>query len=1252
MMKKILITTILIILFPLSSLLSQESDLENAWKAFLANDFDLAKELFSKDMPNDIDKAEARLGLSLTYAHYWEDEKAFEEFTKYYQLAKDAEITLKSLWITRSFLHTLQNLSDEKVDFLEELLDNENLDNDIRFMINESMTRDLLSKNELSDAQEYHDMLLNIDKWQLLGSFTNYSGSGFDKYTEALAHPEPDFKFMDNINNEVQWFDLENIQLGRWIFPSNNLRTRNSIIFAQSFCISPTARDAQIRVGVSGSVKIWVNDALAINERTHRNNGGDSYIANIKLNIGYNRILLQLGASGGESINYFVRLTDRGGNSFEDLMYVPKYKEYQKATEKFEQLDNEVISYLSKEIKNNPNKIINKLLLMHYLDFSDYNEECLELVDGMMEEYPKSAVLMTGLMSVYARLGDRTKVNSILEKLKDLGIENKNTFNLRFQDALEEDDIDKAEDIVIEMEAKYGDDETVLTKKITILHKQEKFQELFDEIEKAYKKFPLNEQFVILKYAFESQNPNSRSPIRILEDYTDDIYSPYVLRLISGYYANEGSLGSALSPLEYMADWNENNFSNIEQITDYYYSGKDYSNALEYCDILEKISPYDGAVYNLMGNIYEDQTQSANAAKKFKKAIELAPWYFKVRKHYREELLNKKPIFDYFAKDDYYTMFKLAPSAEDYPGESSVILCSDEQFVHYPNGGSESRKVILVKILTPAGIDTWKENYVPGYSNDESLLEKAEVLKKDGSKLKAEVANGHVVFTNIEPGDGILFIYKGREFGDYYLYDKIDRRSIINFFIPCLNAKYQILYPKDQTFDYVLKRSDVKPVIEEKDEFKMYSWVFDNPPQMKSESLSPRAIDIGIVIYASSIPSWDFIRDWYSDLTFNKIEVDYEVKKQLKEIFKDKDMAKMSDMEKAQLIYDYIVEDIRYSYVDFRQSGQIPQKASRVINSKIGDCKDVSTLFVVLCKAAGIESKLTLHQRSANPNELMPLPSNNFSHCIANAYIDGKEYMTELTSDNMAFNSISKSYKYSNVLVIDQDKKANIQKVGPSLSFKNSIERKSVVDISPDLEKMTVAKSSIRSGSLAAGTRSAYKDLNEDERHKRMFRAVSGDYSSIKLTHLDFGPSINSTSDTLQYHYGYDVNKPFMKLGDMYISRFPLADEMGTLDIYEQKNRDYPLDLSRYDGSDFDKETIVVNIPDAYVLMEVPENIKISNEFADYSIDFKLEGNVFTITRSLNWKIDYVEIDQIDKFLAFFTKAADSDKRQFALKKK
>src|SRR6202044_21251 len=106
--------------------------------------------------------------------------------------------------------------------------------------------------------------------------------------------------------------------------------------------------------------------------------------------------------------------------------------------------------------------------------------------------------------------------------------------------------------------------------------------------------------------------------------------------------------------------------------------------------------------------------------------------------------------------------------------------------------------------------------------------------------------------------------------------------------------------------------------------------------------------DVANILYLTSIPDWKFVSEWYNEIGTAKARPNYEVTEVVHNLFND--TPNLSSIQKVEKIYNYITKNISYSEVSFRQSGLIPQNPSAVINTRIGDCKDVSTLFVAMCK--------------------------------------------------------------------------------------------------------------------------------------------------------------------------------------------------------------------------------------------------------------------------------------------------------------
>jgi hypothetical protein len=149
----------------------------------------------------------------------------------------------------------------------------------------------------------------------------------------------------------------------------------------------------------------------------------------------------------------------------------------------------------------------------------------------------------------------------------------------------------------------------------------------------------------------------------------------------------------------------------------------------------------------------------------------------------------------------------------------------------------------------------------------------------------------------------------------------------------------------------------------------------------------PSFADISQKLVITSIPDWNYVANWYSDLSNVKVKADFEIKEKVQELFKGKE--KLSDLEKAKLIYNYIESNYSYSDVPFLHSALTPQRASRTLDSRLGDCKDLAVLLPAWPRKwawTPTWSWLT----HATRVKRFDLPAIGFNHCIAQLKAGGK----------------------------------------------------------------------------------------------------------------------------------------------------------------------------------------------------------------------------------------------------------------------
>jgi hypothetical protein len=390
---------------------------------------------------------------------------------------------------------------------------------------------------------------------------------------------------------------------------------------------------------------------------------------------------------------------------------------------------------------------------------------------------------------------------------------------------------------------------------------------------------------------------------------------------------------------------------------------------------------------------------------------------------------------------------------------------------------------------------------------------------------------------------------------------------------------------------------------------------------------------------------------WYADLAVPKAKTDYEVKETYRELIKGKENAPA--LEKVKAIYDFIVKDIRYSSISFRQSGLVPQKPSKVVSSRIGDCKDVSTLFVTLCREAGLKANLVLVSTRSNGENYPVMPGIDFNHCIGAVEVDGKKYYAELTSDLNPFGTFSEELLYANILeipsAIGESNSSQRVKLNPSYKVPNMVNRKSVITFEGN--KIRVEKKNAKYGPLAASFRSAYRNSDKPQREKDYKEAINDEMPGIKLEYVNFDDNLNNTLDSVTYQSAYTAESPFIEAGGMELFDIPFSDKLGTFDFISPDSRNYPLLSWKAFSVERKLETIEIGIPKGKTLASLPESKSFKSSFGEYELTFKQVPGKVLVRRAFklggNGVVDASGYKQYKEFMENIIRA---DKTKLAFK--
>ncbi|MEQ7800523.1 DUF3857 domain-containing protein [Pedobacter sp. ASV1-7] len=1240
------IKTLLILSLLFSLKLNAQVTVDNAWSKFLQNDRLSSRNLFLQLAKNPKTRDDANIGLCLISEMDKPENEAFTYLNKLYTTSKKPEPYLFALWGSPANYLGYRK-SPAQMAFYNSLSQRKDVDGTLSAMALSLAGRHYQEIKNYEMANKAYGQIGELENWLITGEFENISTSGFDKTYEVIDHPEQNAVFSGKRNRKFGWRTVPYNRLDKWFDFTYYNNYKNAVQFAQTFVKSPANITAELRTGVSGSVKVWVNDRLILSEAEERNNDLDSYINSIKLNEGYNRILVQIGESYADRSNFMIRLTDQKGIPLSNITTTTTPQNYTKENSYIStKIKPTAFNYFETELKKSPNNYLNQLMLARlYLRQGDIFE-CRSLLEKLKNRFPKSTYLNMMMIELFSKANNRTGIEMLQEAIKTNDPESSYALELMYNEYLNQKDYNNATATIAKLEKIYGENDNIFLKKMNVAAKLQNQQEVIKLAERSYALFPNSVDIVGVKYAVEKEIKKDPNAITILEKYIAENDDYASAKYLAGIYFDKGDSEKGLAIYKDELKNNPIAFGVYSDLAAQYHNLQQYDNAEKIYLQALLIDPNHADTYTSLGLLYNVSKQKEKSIEAYNKTLQISPNNYEAIRSLRR-LQEKKAVFDYFVQPDIKAIINAAPKASDHPDDQVIVLNREVQKVVYENGGSEEKHFETTKILTQKGLESYTEYNIP-YNNDQSYnIEVAEVIKANGTKVPAEQNGNNLVFTNVEIGDVVNLRYT---IENYFTGQMASHFSDSFYFadgLSFINKKYSLLIHQEKPFKYVFSQDAIVPQKNKKDEFDLYVWQQGNQNALIYEDKMPPSEDVVNKLYLSSIPNWQFVSDWYNNIATAKARSSYEVKSTVKELFQNQKNA--DPLAKVKTIYSYITRNIAYSSVPFRQNGVIPQNPSTVINTRIGDCKDVSTLFVAMCKEAGIEANLALVSTRDNGQSTLPLPSIDFNHCIAKATINNQDYWLELTSGNLPFNTFSTGFINSNVLEVGT-KSNELIKFNPRIRGYNTLNYQTAIKI--ENMDMVISETNQNTGSAVSYVRSSYNDISNKDQLKKMKTDISATYPENEVYSLNFknlAPA-TATSDTLSAQSSYRLINVFKPVAGMSIFSIPWSNKIPASILQMVPNRKFGIDLTQIFSIDESNEQLTLELPAGKSMVQLPKNINLSNDFIDFSIENQQIENKIILKRRFLLKKDIVPLKETEAFNAFFKQIVNADDQQLAIK--
>ncbi|MBN1398002.1 MAG: DUF3857 domain-containing protein [Bacteroidetes bacterium] len=1239
----------LCLMLNLSMLAASESDalVNQGWEQWNANRRDLVEQSFLSAIQKDENNIRAYIGLMLLYTLQEQHEKAWTFYRQALDKLDNPYPYIYSTWITSMFRN---NPWMEKGGIIERLV---LLSKDIkappslRGMASEVLGEYYEKKNNLSKSKEYYDRMHAITDWMLLGAFDNTSACGYDAVFPPETEYNPTAVYSGKHGAPASWFKIDFIRRDRWIDFTRYFAYDDAIFYANSFIYSPIRQKVQIRVGTSGSLKFFLNDRLVLSAQDENNNDLDTYIAATELQKGWNRVLIKCGYSEITSCNFMLRATDLNGNEIPGLKVSTEPQAYSSEINgSIEIINNFAEAFFIDQIKQHPDHYENYFLLAECYLRNDKAAEAEEILRKGSKMLPQCSMFYYSFIEANTRGNKGNENGDIIEKISSLDNKIPVVLIYRYSQFLENEQFDEAEQKIRELETILPESETVYSLYVGLYGKKKQIDKIIAYGKKAYEHYPWSWNFANLnaQIALET-NKDFQPAVNIIKDYLKYDYSSTPLLALAKMYLQWGKLALYEKTFKELLELDPASPGYHQALGKTYVEAQQYEKAIEKFKMVIKICPNSSTAWDQLGNCYRIADNINEARQSFRQALAFLPTNYGSRETLRE-IEGKPQIFSSFQSEDIARLKRTGISAESYPEDEAIYLLDDTKRVVYPEGASEYTREIAVKTFNSRGVDDFKEYYIGYNSYSERLtIEKAVVIKaEDHSEIKADINRNQVVFKSLESGDIIYLKWHVRNYYSGKLSKHFWDEIFFNGYIPKKLVRYSLLVPLELPFRYKLQQADTKPAIDTLQDGLLYTWTMENLPSIQQEEGMPVLDDIGTKLHISSIPAWDYIVQWYFDITRDKTRSSFEIKEQVQELFKEK--PNLSENEKIRLVYNYITEKIRYSSVSFRQSSFIPQRARNVLVHKIGDCKDVATLCIAMLKEIGIPAyHVLVNTRNEGKNQFV-LPSIAFNHCIVGAQTKAGMKYLDLTAYNYSMESAPFLDQDAFALLIKPDEKEPFYLSDDLFSPKN-ITRTSFLTINSD-NSILIERTSTRIGAPAGYYRNLFRNKGKKETENKIISILTYDNNSIQLKGYEF-ENLDFPEPVFTYKFSYLANNYITEAGGLKILKVNWSDKLETDQALLYEKRVFPYEY--YPGTDTLSEDLTIKIPAGYRAVDLVPSKSITSKFGKYSLTYSVSKGIIQGKRIFinNKKIIYPE--EYKEFKKFYNNVLREDEKNITLKK-
>jgi hypothetical protein len=608
-------------------------------------------------------------------------------------------------------------------------------------------------------------------------------------------------------------------------------------------------------------------------------------------------------------------------------------------------------------------------------------------------------------------------------------------------------------------------------------------------------------------------------------------------------------------------------------------------------------------------------------------------------------LLICPPLPAFAAKPDTVPDWVRAAAAQTlphYPEETNaVVLLEDTTYTVSPDGHAVEHVRHVVKILRPQGrreatihVEFDKDTRILSMNVWSIGPDGHEYAMKDKEFVDMGYGGGGVAFEDDkyrvvhapggDPGGVIAYEYQ-QTMRPY----TTEKTWFFQGYIPYLSHSFTLELPAGYTFATNWAHH---PSVEATDlEHQRWRWEMNDTAGVNVDhvpmSPAPQSLAGRMTVHysapgvsASTQDTWKSIGEWYAELSKASLVASPEIAAKAQDLT----AGKTDFYDKTEAVAEFVQSQVRYFAVEVGIGGYQPHPAPDVFRKRYGDCKDKATLLSAMLSTVGIHSALMMvdSQRGVvDPNApslvgnhmiaAIEVPSSYNSprlHSIVTANSGRRYLIFDPTWDKTPFGQLEYGLQGGYGILFEGPDSQAIQLpvLDPTL---NTIHRTAAFHLDSDgLLKGEVTEK--RFGDVSESRREVYSTGDAKQQLDYLDHNLERDFTTFTASNVKV-ENVASLNKDFTLTYSLNADRYAKSMGPLLMVRPRVLGSLGF--NTDHKHRTVPINLGETMQA---TDEYSIELPEGYVVDEMPDPVKLDLGFAAYQSALELKGNTLHYTRT------------------------------------